>query len=42
MLLSVSGVTALFAWSLFLALTKEDEPERLHSTFDHPPDIDED
>ncbi len=42
MLASVIGVTGLFAWSLYLAVTKEDEPEHLHSTLDTPPDLDRD
>lgn len=43
MLLSVAGVTALFAWSLYLAVTREEDPvEHLHSTLDQPPDITKD
>jgi len=42
MILSVTGVSALFFWSLHLALTREQDPEHLHSTLDEPPDIEED
>ena len=43
MLLSVTGVAALFSWSLYLTVTREDEPEEhLHSTLDSPPDINKD
>jgi hypothetical protein len=41
MTLSISFVSILFIWSLFLVLTHKKEIEHLHSTLDETPDIKE-
>ena len=41
MIISVGGVTAFFAWTMLLVLTKKSAPEHLHSTMDSTPDIEE-
>ncbi|MCS7205970.1 MAG: hypothetical protein NZ853_09740 [Leptospiraceae bacterium] len=42
MIFSVSFVTILFFWSLYLVLTHKKAIEHLHSTLDETPDIKED
>lgn len=41
MITSITFVTVLFAWSLFLVLTHKKTIEHLHSTLDETPDIEE-
>ncbi|MFN3604601.1 MAG: hypothetical protein ACK4UJ_07805 [Leptonema sp. (in: bacteria)] len=41
MIFSISFVTILFGWSLFLVLTHKKKIEHLHSTLDETPDIKE-
>jgi hypothetical protein len=41
MFLSVGGVTLFFVWSMSVVLTRKSAPERLHSTIEETPDMDE-
>lgn len=41
MIASVSSVTIFFGWTLYLVLTKEKDPGKIHSTLDETPDIEE-
>ncbi len=41
MIISVSGVTLFFGWSLFKVLSGKQDTSHIHSTMDETPDMDE-
>lgn len=42
MFLSITFVTVLFVWSLYMVFTHKKTAKHLHSTLDEPPDVKED
>jgi len=42
MTVSVAGVTVFFGWTLYMVLLKKDVSQKMHSTLDETPDVDDD